>query len=143
MEYKGKLYGKIGKKYFGTGKTSEDWDKLEADLSTHKIALGAKASVDINKDVAFLFAEFCAKYYLRMEKVWCHKYNNQLEVSNHLTTEQLYIQFMGIRNNLIYSLQSNVPIKKDMNKCTNCIHYPDGARCEMCSNYKHFEPIIP
>ena len=29
MEYKGKLYGKLGGMYFDTSKTSEDWDKLE------------------------------------------------------------------------------------------------------------------
>ncbi len=28
MEYKGKLYGKIGNKYFDTSHTTEDWDKL-------------------------------------------------------------------------------------------------------------------
>jgi hypothetical protein len=31
MEYTGKLYGKIGKKTFDTGKTSEDWDNLAKD----------------------------------------------------------------------------------------------------------------
>jgi hypothetical protein len=29
MEYKGKLFGKIGNKYFDTGKTSDDFDELE------------------------------------------------------------------------------------------------------------------
>lgn len=29
MEYRGKLYGKIGGMYFDTSKTSEDWDNLE------------------------------------------------------------------------------------------------------------------
>lgn len=28
MEYRGKLYGKIGSKHFDTGKTTEDWDDL-------------------------------------------------------------------------------------------------------------------
>lgn len=28
MQYHGKIYGKLGRKYFDTGKTSEDWDKL-------------------------------------------------------------------------------------------------------------------
>ena len=28
MEYTGKLYGKIGNKYFDTGVTTEDYDKL-------------------------------------------------------------------------------------------------------------------
>lgn len=31
MEYHGKLYGKIGHKYFDTGKTSADYDKLESE----------------------------------------------------------------------------------------------------------------
>jgi hypothetical protein len=29
MEYTGKLYGKIGNKYFNTGRTSEEFDKYE------------------------------------------------------------------------------------------------------------------
>lgn len=30
MEYKGKLYGRLGYKiYFDTGKTADDWDNLE------------------------------------------------------------------------------------------------------------------
>lgn len=29
MEYNGKLYGKLGSKYFDTGKTAKDYDKLE------------------------------------------------------------------------------------------------------------------
>ena len=29
MRYEGKIYGKVGGKHFDTGKTSEDWDKLE------------------------------------------------------------------------------------------------------------------
>jgi len=32
MEYKGKLYGKIGKKYFDTGKTTDDWDRLDSNI---------------------------------------------------------------------------------------------------------------
>ena len=29
MDYKGKLFGKLGNKYFDTGKTSDDFDELE------------------------------------------------------------------------------------------------------------------
>ncbi len=29
MKYEGKLYGKVGRKHFDTGKTSHDWDELE------------------------------------------------------------------------------------------------------------------
>lgn len=38
MEYHGKLYGKIGNKYFETGKTSKDFDKMVTvlkDCKTH------------------------------------------------------------------------------------------------------------
>jgi hypothetical protein len=31
LEYEGKLYGRVGRKTFDTGKTSEDWDNLMAD----------------------------------------------------------------------------------------------------------------
>jgi hypothetical protein len=33
MEYHGKLYGKVGHRFFDTGKTSKDFDKLERDNS--------------------------------------------------------------------------------------------------------------
>lgn len=32
MEYKGKLYGKIGRKYFDTSHTSEDWDNMQKSI---------------------------------------------------------------------------------------------------------------
>jgi len=32
MQYKGKLYGKIGGKYFDLEKTADDFDKLESQL---------------------------------------------------------------------------------------------------------------
>lgn len=30
MEYKGRIFGKVGNNYFDTGKTADDWDNLEA-----------------------------------------------------------------------------------------------------------------
>ena len=30
MEYRGRLYGKIGGKHFKTGYTTKDWDEMEA-----------------------------------------------------------------------------------------------------------------
>lgn len=36
MNYQGKLYGKIGSKYFDTGITSDDWDELVKDYSELK-----------------------------------------------------------------------------------------------------------
>jgi len=32
MKYTGPLYGKIGRKTFNTGRTSEDWDRMEDSL---------------------------------------------------------------------------------------------------------------
>ena len=31
--YEGKLYGKVGDRYIDTGKTSQDWDQLQGDIS--------------------------------------------------------------------------------------------------------------
>ena len=42
MEYKGKLYGKLGHKYFDTAKTSEDWDKMEDEIKLLKEQLNTK-----------------------------------------------------------------------------------------------------
>ena len=40
MQYKGKLYGKIGRNmYFDTGKTSDDWDELEKKATSNMPAL--------------------------------------------------------------------------------------------------------
>ena len=41
MKYVGKLFGQIGRKrgYFDTGKTSEDWDALEARAERAEAAL--------------------------------------------------------------------------------------------------------
>jgi pimeloyl-CoA synthetase len=36
MEYIGKLYGKIGNKYFDTSHTSEDWDELNKKIEELK-----------------------------------------------------------------------------------------------------------
>lgn len=35
MQYKGKLYGRVGTKYFDTGKTADDWDELEKFKDLH------------------------------------------------------------------------------------------------------------
>lgn len=39
MQYTGKLYGRLGiGQYFETGKTSEDWDNLERELSAKRLS---------------------------------------------------------------------------------------------------------
>lgn len=58
MQYEGKLYGNMGRKYFNTGRTTEDWDRMEGAL--RRISIWAacdhmsretrdKAMADINK----------------------------------------------------------------------------------------------
>lgn len=37
MDYQGKLFGKVGRRYFDTGKTSEDWDELKKQADEAKI----------------------------------------------------------------------------------------------------------
>ena len=39
MKYEGQLYGKIGRKYFNTGKTSHDWDSMENALKAAIVCL--------------------------------------------------------------------------------------------------------
>ena len=58
MQYSGKLYGKMGRKHFDTGRTTDDWDRMEGAL--RRISIWAacdhlsrenreKAMRDINK----------------------------------------------------------------------------------------------
>lgn len=68
MEYKGKLYCKVGTIYFFTGKDSEDWDRMESDnkemrqlltdivreFEPMKILNGLKKAEMINKADQFL-----------------------------------------------------------------------------------------
>jgi hypothetical protein len=39
MEYKGKLFGKAGNKYFPIGKTTDDFDKIEKKASAFKLRI--------------------------------------------------------------------------------------------------------
>lgn len=38
----------------------------------------------------FGFAEWCGRNYIRMNKVWCHRYVDQRDEKNWKTSEQLY-----------------------------------------------------
>lgn len=58
MDYKGKLYGKVGKgSYFDTGKTSDDLDQLEADhkelLESHEYI--KKQNIEVHNEIKPLF----------------------------------------------------------------------------------------
>lgn len=41
MEYQGKIYGKIGRRYFDTGRTTEEWDEMKKALQVARGALMA------------------------------------------------------------------------------------------------------
>ena len=47
MEYKGKLYGKLGGMHFDTGKTSEDWDNLEAKVNELQDAVNKNCTIPV------------------------------------------------------------------------------------------------
>jgi hypothetical protein len=74
MKYKGKLYGKIGNKYFDTGKTSEDYDALETLINRHNKALiigGVSKSFDCDAEAHYgkeaKCKELCAYCLNRLE----------------------------------------------------------------------------
>jgi hypothetical protein len=46
MRYIGKLYGKLGNKYFDTGKTSDDYDNLEKEVERLKGIVSGKTFHD-------------------------------------------------------------------------------------------------
>ena len=51
MNYKGKLYGKVGKKYFDTGKTSDDWDEMiDALVEAHKDLLEWNDAIPVSEE---------------------------------------------------------------------------------------------
>lgn len=58
MEYHGKLYGKIGNKYFDTGETSDDFDNLGKELGVLKDAI-----VDFMKSMDSNLIEIPTKMY--------------------------------------------------------------------------------
>lgn len=62
MEYHGKLYGKIGGKYFDTGKTSDDFDNLEKQRDELLEAL--KELVEL-REMKFMDGEHPSDEYLK------------------------------------------------------------------------------
>ncbi len=51
MEYHGKLYGKIGNKYFDTSYTSDDYDLLDNNLKESTELCSRLQLESVNKDV--------------------------------------------------------------------------------------------
>ncbi len=39
---------------------------------------------------AFEFVEWVGKYYIRLEKIWCNKFQDQRDPNNYANTEELY-----------------------------------------------------
>lgn len=58
MDYKGKLYGKIGNKYFDTSYTSDDYDKLTIENKEMNEQLRLHS---VCNSVATEYAEFCVR----------------------------------------------------------------------------------
>jgi len=58
MEYKGKLFGKIGNKYFQTGKTADDYDNIvkaleKAKSTISRLTLSMKVHPDCEENSEF------------------------------------------------------------------------------------------
>lgn len=51
MEYQGKIYGKIGNRYFDTGRTTEEWDEMKKAL---QLARGALVAIRDEADAKVL-----------------------------------------------------------------------------------------
>ena len=49
MQYIGPLYGKIGNRYFNTGKSSKDWDQMENALKRALMHLETNYDIDGNR----------------------------------------------------------------------------------------------
>lgn len=47
MKYQGPIFGKIGRRCFDTGKTSDDWDHMEKQIAALDMAIGTyRAALD-------------------------------------------------------------------------------------------------
>lgn len=68
MEYKGKLYGKVGGIVFDTGKTAEEWDAMEAKIMEleKEIAILREASSTITN----LPGNLCNHNYNQVSTQW-------------------------------------------------------------------------
>lgn len=93
MEYHGKLYGKIGNKYFDTSKTSDDYDGLEAknkqlldeiERLKSKINNQNKLLSDLylatcDFDVSLFYPEKVEDFDLASNNVWVYINENNLQ----------------------------------------------------------------
>lgn len=81
MKYIGKLYGKIENKYFDTGKTTEDWDKLESkesDLHDYKQALfSLKMDIEFDSDKQFEKMQNDIKFLYEMKSRAINAFENR------------------------------------------------------------------
>lgn len=99
MEYTGKLYGRIGRKYFETGKTSEDYDKLLEENKKLKQQINLSLSgVRIPlPDDALHFAEWMDIVCYRDGKFkWRYKADN---FTKKYTTTEMFTEWLKLTNN--------------------------------------------
>ena len=67
MEYHGKLYGKIGNKYFDTGKSSADFDKQKSDQpQIQTLEAEKKELLEALERVHELVTDFTADYLISL-----------------------------------------------------------------------------
>jgi len=69
MEYHGKLYGKIGNKYFDTDKTSQDFDDMTELIQLYVDAVYNEDIVIIDNIENDSTQSFSAKFYLKAKQL--------------------------------------------------------------------------
>ena len=68
MEYHGKLYGKIGNKYFDTDKTSHDYDALEKQVEKLKELNEFICLIEFMEKINYMRKLYKNKKYTQSEK---------------------------------------------------------------------------
>ena len=140
MEYKGKLYGKVGKHYFPLVMDSDDVDKLKTELSLLKSQLPLPSVSREKADLKGLI-EF-AKERLNPDKAL--DYNNDDKVVYAYNSKQITIgDLKKLLEFATHEPEAPAPSDKSCSKCRfyNSETYHDKMWCRDCQQMNHFEAM--
>lgn len=148
MEYKGKLYGKIGNKYFDTSHTAEDWDKLtdrikelEQQLQVSKLpmhdvsnfVLLAKPNYKAKDGTIKRGIEIDGKYYAC--KGWNGVFDDKAGIGGDCSHLKLDEGFMLEANKVYYGnsqfVHESLPLDKDVHRVMYRITLPINHECKL------------
>jgi len=65
----------------------------------------------MTKQDFLLFTDFAGKNYVKLEKVWVHKYNDQRDPKNWITTNELYNHWKELRA-MFFLVEKNIKNSK-------------------------------